>query len=272
VPALRRALICSLAPLALVGCGGASGPTGSTGSSAASRSTAASKSAQAILAEVAAEMKKVRSYHVDGVDVSTDGRTRVVGDVSASGAVKFRLQAGGQTAEFVSVRRRTYLKADRAFWLAQVGPSGAKVAKLLADRWVKVPAAEAAVLTKALEQVMPETVAYCATHGTGTLTIAGRRRFAGKDVVVIADKGDVPGGAPGELYVAATGRRLPLRQRQTGPSTPGKSTEPRCHEPSSTTTSADGRFSRFDKPVRIAEPRGALDLTKLSAGASASKS
>ena len=45
-------------------------------------------------------------------------------------------------------------------------------------------------------------------------------------VVVLADKGNIPGGAAGDLYVSAVGSPLPLRAVQTGPERSGGSRGP----------------------------------------------
>ena len=96
----------------------------------------------------------------------------------------------------------------------------------------------------------------------GTVTKVGTATVDGKRVVVLADKGDRPGGSPGRLYVAATGAPLPLREEQTGPQRAGVS-DKRCDDPSSTTTRSDVHLSGFDRPLRVSPPRGALDLNQL---------
>jgi hypothetical protein len=53
------------------------------------------------------------------------------------------------------------------------------------------------------------------TH-LGTLSKVGTGEVDGKPTVVIEDKGDVPGGAPGKAYIATKGEPLPLRVTQTG--------------------------------------------------------
>jgi hypothetical protein len=257
----------------LGGCGGSGGGGGSTSKTAPSPRPAgeATKTPKQILADVSAALGSVRSYHADGTETDKDGRLHLVADISVSGAARFTIDTAGRTAHMVVAGRRTYIKANRAFWVSQGGPSGAKVAKLLSDRWVKVPGSASRSLTKTLDKLQPRTLAYCLTQSTGTVTKAGTASVAGRQVVVLADKGDRPGKSPGRLYVAASGPALPLRQLQTGPQRPG-STNARCDDPTSTTTRSDVRLSAFNRPLHITAPRGALDLSRLSGtgGATAS--
>jgi hypothetical protein len=163
--------------------------------------------------------------------------------------------------------RQAYIRANAAFWDDQAGRPGSRLTKLLADRWVKSPDSGS---LGSLEQVTPKNLAYCASRTTATTVAGGTRDFDGQKVVVLRDKGG-PGDAPGEVYVPAEGRALPLRVVQTGPKPPGGTTDPRCDDADSTTTASDVRLSRFDEPVEIKPPANALDLSRLQ-GSSAAQS
>jgi hypothetical protein len=217
---------------------------------------------------MATALQGVRSYHVEGTEVDKDGTTRLAGDVTSSGSVNFTLDMSGGRAQLLAVGSQTFVKANRRFWLAQGGQDREKVAKLLADRWAKVPESSAPDVTASVEPLLPKSLAYCATHATGSITKKGTTQFAGHQVVVLADKGDRPGDNPSDVYVQASGPTLPLRIVQTGPQTPGKP-DPRCGDANSTTTHSDARLSAFNEPVQIAPPPNALDLSKLSGGTGA---
>ena len=245
--------------LLLAACGG-----GSSGSS----SGEASKPAREIVSDMAKALQGVRSYHVAGTGVDKDGTTRLAGDVTASGSVRFTMAIGAKRAQIIVAGSQTFVKADREFWLAQGGPDRDTVAKLLADRWAKVPESAATGVKASLDPLLPKTLAYCATHAAGTVTKKGTRQFAGQRVIVLADRGDLPGDSPSDLYVAASGPTLPVRVVQTGPQTPGRP-DPRCGDEDSTTTRSEARLSAFNEPVHIAPPPNALDVGKLSGGSGA---
>jgi hypothetical protein len=210
-----------------------------------------------ILSGAAAALENVRSYHIEGESVDEDGRTRIEGDVSASGSMRFTFGLGGARAQVLIAGSDTFLKANRQFWRTQGGSVPEGTLRLLSERWVKAPSGGGS-LRASFDRMLPEAVAYCFTHDVGTVVNRGARRFAGRDVVVLTDKGDKPATAPGDLYVSESG--LPLRVVQTGPRAPG-SPDPRCGDPDSKTKESDYRLSAFDEPVQITAPAGALDLS-----------
>lgn len=218
---------------------------------------------QQILAAASRDVAKVRGYHVEGTETDKDGVNKLSGDVSSEGKLRFAIEVGRSSITIIAIGKTTYLKADDDFWKSEAKASP-ELAATLAERWVKAPSSTANVL----KGLVPKDLSYCLRQGTGSLRNAGVRRQGGRRAVVIADKGDKPGTAPSELYVAATGPALPLRVTQSGKEKPGGRPDPRCDntEPgdeASTTTAADYRFTDYDKPVRITAPSGALDLDKL---------
>jgi hypothetical protein len=108
-------------------------------------------------------------------------------------------------------------------------------------------------------------LATCPSTQYGAITKKATGNVGGQATVVLHDDGDTPGGEPGDLYVAAKGRPLPLRVTQTGPTKRGKSADPKCDDDSKTTAS-DVTLSRFDEPPKITPPPNALDLDALSEG------
>jgi len=260
-PAILTVL--ATAVVGLAACGGDESSGKKDAAPSPDRSKAAPKQ---ILDAAAADVAKLRSYHLEGTETDKDGVGKLRGDVSGDGGLRFTLDVGKSTINLVVIERATYLKANKAFWTGQ-GNARGPLATTLADRWVKAPSSSADVL----KGLAPKDLSYCLGIGNGTLRNAGTRTEHGRRAVVVADKGDVPGDAPGELYVAATGPALPLRVTQTGKERPGGKPDPRCDssEPgdeASTTTASDYRFSAFDKPVRITAPPDALDLDKLQQG------
>jgi hypothetical protein len=254
VPRLHRALLtAAVLPLTLAACGGGDDSPGGSDRS--------SQSPKEVVRSVSDELAKVGSYHLDGTQTDEDGASRVSGDVKSDGSASLKLTNGGKQAEVIKTGGQAYIRANAAFWTAQGGPSGAKVAKLLAGRWVKAPSNGLGI-----EQLTPKNLAYCVGRDVGTLVEGGTREFEGTQVRVIRDKGG-PGDAPGELYVAATGRALPVRVTQTGPKPGGGTPDPRCDSAGSTTTASDVRLTRFDEPVEIKAPANALDPAQLAGAA-----
>ena len=83
---------------------------------------------------------------------------------------------------------------------------------------------------------------------------------------MINDKGNVPRGAPGDLYLAASGPLVPLRLVQTGPDRLDGPRNVRCEGPATKdetpTLRSETRMSAFNKAIRIDTPAGVLDLNQ----------
>jgi hypothetical protein len=255
----RRALILSAltAAPALAGCGGGSSDSGPPADLAAA-------SPQEILDASVTALGKVHSYHIVGTIEDKDGHTRLSADVTDAGGVRATFTTKGSTQSFITVGGQSYVQADRRFWLeGRSSPAARRLANLLAGRWVKVPASRARAFQKDVERLLPREQAYCLPRGIGTLTKVGVRTVGGRRVVVIRDKGDLPGGTPGELSVATHGRALPLRERQTGPSRPGGTFDARCDDPDDTSTASTATLSHYDKVKPISPPAHPLDLQQL---------
>lgn len=257
-PIRTTSLILLLA--ALAGCGGDSG--GSSGS-ASSGSALAAKSPRQIVDATADALERVDSYHLEGTQTDEEGQARVEADVAASGDLRFRLENAGRVADLMYVDSKYYLRANEAFWRKEAAQSGDRLAELLADKWIVLPATELGDLEDVVAQAQPQNLAYCARRPTGTLTNLGTQSLDGTPVIVIEDKGDRPGEAPGEISIAATGPPLPLRIVQSGPAPPGGRHDPRCDSEDDTTTASDLRLSRFGEPVSLAAPKDALGLQDL---------
>jgi len=257
----KRALLPVLAilPLILAACGGGGGDGGGAKGEAA-------KPAKEIIADASRELAALSSYHVDGTQADKDGTTRLAGDVTADGRVKLQMRQQGSTVGLIVVGSEAYFKADAAFWRRTAGSAGDALIGRLADRWVKSPSGVDKDLKDMLNTVHPKTLSYCIVHATGPLTKGAAEELDGQQAIIVLDKGG-PGNAPNKIWIAASGRPLPLRTLQTGPEPPGGKRDPRCDgSDSSPSKASDIRFSGFDKPVDIAAPKDAVDLSKLGAG------
>ena len=140
----------ALAVLALgsAGCGGGD-------SRESSPPDIASKPAKQILSDVAAAIGDLRSYRIEGTQVDEDGRSRLAGDIKASGSMRFSIVTGRSRARMIVAGSEMYMKANRAFWLARDSDSPENVADLLSDRWVKLPAVAAALYVSAVGSPLP---------------------------------------------------------------------------------------------------------------------
>ncbi|MCW2999250.1 MAG: hypothetical protein JWN65_2799 [Solirubrobacterales bacterium] len=262
-----------LVVVALAGCGGSSGKGGDDGGRGGGgyggkvSADRASQPPAQIIKDAQAALQGVHSYHVSGTTVDKDGHNRISGDVTDSGSLRFSLTNKGTTLAVVVAGGQTYLKAGRRFWLQGSGAQGPALARLFADRWVKMPAREATSLQSDVKQLLPKELAFCLAQNLGTLQSVGARTVAGRRVVVVRDKGDRPGTAPGELSVPQTGPALPVRTRQTGPRKAGGKIDKRCSDGSAATRTADATLSRFDAIKAITPPPNALDLEQLKGAA-----
>jgi hypothetical protein len=244
--------------VALAACGDDSG------SSDEPRSSIADKPARQILADVARELRDVRSYHVQGTMTDEDGPASLSGDVSAAGKSSLHYEQADQLVDIRVIGSTTYMRANSAFWRKQAGRGDARLVRLLSNRWIKTREREQ---RKIVDGLLPSTLASCLSTQHGTVTKKGTGKVGSTPTVVLHDDGAVPGGEPSDLHVAAEDRPLPLRAVQTGPERSGKSSDPRCDDAGETKAS-DIRLSRFDEPVQITPPSDALDLDALSGGQS----
>jgi hypothetical protein len=220
----------------------------------------AAKSPRQILADVTANLAKVRSMHIEGTEVDKDGRTTLSADISASGSTDMRAKLGGQQLRIRAIGKQLYFKGSRSFWKGSGVPSSAVSA--LTDRWVKMPASAAGADSLAKE-LQPRALARCLGTDLGTIRKGPVTKVDGKPAVVLIDAGDKPGTSPGRLYVANAGTPLPLRVMQTGPSRAGGKRDAACGDAGDTTRSSDLRFSNYNKRLRITAPAGARDLETL---------
>jgi hypothetical protein len=243
----RSLVLLALVPVAL----------GVIGGPLAAAADESSKPPAQILADVQRDLAKVRSYHFSGTEVDGRSTVRLAGDVSASGKADVTLREGAASARVILLPSTMYLKANAAFWKANGGSEGSKLADKLAGRWFK---ANDPSLKELIDDLLPKHVASCVTVGTGTLRNGGVSSVGGKRAVVVVAAGDKPGSTPGRLYVTTSPPILPLRLVQTGKRKSGGHLDKRCQDSSDTSSAGDVRFSAFDKALHIRAPRGAITI------------
>jgi hypothetical protein len=233
---------------------------GATASPTVAGGDEASKSPTAILADLKRDLGKVKSLHFAGRVTESGSVTRLSGDVFASGSASIGIVQGKGSLRMILLSKSTYLKANAVYWKASGGKNGEALASKLAGRWVKVPESVRGTVQSLLSKLSPKHLASCYSSGTGTLSNNGVKTLGGRQTILLEDKGDQPGTAPGLLYVAADGPVLPLRQIQTGPRKAGGKRDKRCDEAHDTTTAADITMSRFDRVPPLKAPRHVLSL------------
>jgi hypothetical protein len=237
----RRLIIVSCV-VAVVGCGTAAHrPHGE-----------ASKTPTQVVLDAAAALRGARGYDLRGTLTQGQSRLRVQVQYASSMSLEMAATSG---AEAYVVRRTAsgyYVRANAAFWVAQLGAR----AKLLANRWIHTP------VNTGLAEVRnftPAALAQCLTEDHGTLSIEGRTTINGQAAVVVKDAGDLPGTQPGTLAVAINGPPVPLRITSTGDQRPGGRIDA-CNPGSADSSRGTLMFSHFNHVPMIAPPQNAIQL------------
>jgi hypothetical protein len=246
------------------GCGGRS--DNEKANAPASNNGVASKPAKQIVADSAAALKTARSAHLEGTVTIAKKPTAVKIDLEQKN-LRFTFKQKGAAVSLIAIGGSVYINANAEFWRQQNAPPAAAA---LAGHWLKIPASQADVgeLTKGLNLA---TLSRCLVTNHGTLQVAGKTEEGGKPAVVVVDKGDRPGSAPGKLSVSTTGEPLPLRLVVTGKQRAGGPKDPDCNDPENSAQPGDDlRFSRYNEPLSIKPPAGARDLSASSTSSSAS--
>jgi hypothetical protein len=228
LPAVALAPILAAA-LALVACGG--------GSSSGNGITA--KSPAAIIAASKAAAGSASSVHVAGT-LTTNG-TAITLDLSlaAGRGGRGQIAQGDLSFELIVIENTIYIKGSPAFY-SHFG--GAAAAQLFQGKWLKAPVSGGQLSTLAslanFGRLLEQTLA---NHGTvvkgSTTTTAGQPSI---------ELHDTSNG--GSLFVATTGQPYPLEIVRRGSETGHIS------------------FSAWNKPVTLAAPAGAIDLSQLQRG------
>jgi hypothetical protein len=199
-----------------------------------SASGIASKSATQIIRSSTATMDSLRFAHASGAGTlnGTSGQLDLYLTNGRGG--KGTIIEAGNSIQVIDIGRDVYIRAGSGFWTAQ---AGAAVARRLSGRWLKAPATGQLAEVAALTNVHTFFDQLLASHGKlakgAITTVAGHRAIAIRDTT----KG-------GTAYVAASGPPYLL-----------EIVNPAKHE--------SVTFDQFNRPVSLAPPPGALDLTGL---------
>jgi hypothetical protein len=176
----------------------------------------------------------------------------------------------GSSYQFV-VYGKTYYVKGKAFFemFAQALPADMKAMYLsrIGDNWVSLGPIGAEGLG-GLGSFLDKAVLADCLDAHGTLSKAGTETVQGQKAVVLADKGDFPGGAPAKLYVRVNSPNYPLRLTQGGTVTPGTPTAhgkcpARSSDPGSMLDDVTLDLSDFDTLVTVVQPPNAVDLSQL---------
>lgn len=208
----------------LAGCGGSSsnGEAKKTGTEVAKDAAAALGASQAV--HVAGQLTDSSTKKPITVDVQLQ-------DDGTSGKFTF----SGQTVQVIAVGGTTYIKTTAAFYESQ-GTSAAAAAKL-ANKWVKDPDASEfndftlSGLSKQLSQP---------SSGSKINDAVTTGKVDGKKVVIASESDG------SKLYVAATGKPVPLQLSNSTSSSEG---------------SGSVKFTDYGKHESITAPSGALDVS-----------
>ncbi|MGA2006318.1 MAG: alpha/beta hydrolase [Solirubrobacteraceae bacterium] len=251
--------------LGIGGCGGGSHPaSSSTGSAGTAR-------AQALLARAEAAIDRVHSFHLQASTAYAGAAVSVSGDIVLPGKATLVEHYGTGTIDLLTIGGKVYFRADRAYY-ANEGLKGASLAAVT-GRWVSTTAAQLPSVGGFAALTKPATAGRCllAEH-LGTLSLGADTTLDGRRAIVLLDAGDLPGSAPGRIYLAASGPPLPLEIVTTGAYRAGGTPDAACSAtttPAATVTATMETISRVNAPVAISAPAGAVTLSSLASQAHA---
>ncbi len=211
----------------------------------------AAKPAPQILADAARAVRSARSYELQAT-ISDHHQLQRLRLVTAPGnSLELTGATGSAAYQVISVRSGTFARGNVAFW-RQRDPAHAN---LLADRWIRLPPSGARELLATFAQLDPANLARCLVEGHGRLSVAGRTTVGGRAAVLVHDAGNVPGGQPGDLAVAATGTPYPLRLTTSGSARAGGRVDV-CNDGKASGAEGSLTFSQFNRVREILPPLG----------------
>jgi hypothetical protein len=233
---MRSSVPALLAAAALLaGCGGSG-----KGSTPTTTNGETSKPASQVLEDAKNAATSATSLHVGGHIVS--GGTPLTLDLSIARGkgAKGKMATNGLGFDLVRIGDKVYIRGSDAFYQKF---AGAAVAQLLHGKWLQAPAT-----TGQLRSLAPLTSAGALFavigSGHGKLANEGVTTYAGQKVVAIKDTSD-----GSKLYVSATGPAYPVAivGRKKG-------------------SSGTITFDRWNEPVSLSAPQGAIDISQLGLG------
>jgi hypothetical protein len=224
------------------------------------------------IAQAKTALGKVPNYALSGYETDKEGTTKIAGSFTSSGPVDVVLKHGSATAHLIALPKAVYIKGNSAYWKQVLSKKEASLASKLAGKWIKESAKAGADATSGFGDLSPKRAASCLDSHVGTLTNKGEKTVGGRKVIVLADAGDKPGSAPGQLWLDEE-TALPVRQLQTGPTKPGGTKDAACDDDDSgsdTTKKADFTLSKFGKAPKVVAPKHAVSPKQAVGGSGGS--
>lgn len=219
----------------LAGCG-----TGGGNGSLQQARSYATQDGTTIAGDARGAMQSLRTMHVSGRIGQDPTPVDLDLSVSRSGDCAGTVGIGGGHIELRSVGGKAWFKADDAFWQFEAGDNAARVAQVVAGRWV--------VLSGRLEQLR----SFCRIDQLTGQMLGAKARVRPLGAVMVGTTPTVrlavtEAGVTETAYVVAAEPHYVLRIQRTGAGA-GQVT-----------------FSAFDQPLRVTAPpaRQVFDLSRL---------
>jgi len=258
---------CAMA-LAIGGCGGGTHSASSTSPGATS---AGSARANRLLTQAEAAVDRVHSFHLQATTTYAGAAVSVSGDIVLPGKATLIERYGTGTIALLALAGKVYFRADRAYYVNE-GLKGASLAQV-AGRWLSTTAAQLPSVGGFAALTNPATAGRCLlAQNLGTLSLGADATIDGRRAIVLLDAGNLPGSAPGRVYLAASGPPLPLKLVTSGPRRAGGTPDGACSAtttPAGAVTASVETISRVNAPVAISAPAGAVSLASLASPARA---
>jgi hypothetical protein len=217
-----------LAAVLLAGCGG---------SSSAPSNGEASKSGTGVLADARKAATSASSLRVSG-DIKSGGTPLSLDLSLAKGkGARGSMKESGLEFDLIRIGDTVYIRGSDAFLQHFAGSA----ASLLKGKWLKA-SATTGQLASLTPLTSPTALFGAIGSGHGTLKNEGETTYNGQKAVEILDTGD-----NSKLYVAATGKPYPIAIVGGG----------------KRGNSGALTFGRWNAPVSLSAPKGALDFSKL---------
>ncbi|MCA2216703.1 hypothetical protein [Jidongwangia harbinensis] len=177
-------------------------PAAASATPSAADNGVAALTADQILARARTALGGAPSYRINGT-MNNDGQ-RATLDVTARGRdLSGAMAMGPAKVQLLAVGGQQYMKPNEQFWALMGDPKKAKdIAKLVGDRWVKVPADD-----KNLAGLFSVASVGEVLDNSGTVTKGPTKKIDGVPAVGLVDDG-TDGGT---LYIATVGEPYPLR-------------------------------------------------------------
>lgn len=213
----------ALAAAALAGCGGSSG------------NGIASKSPDQIVSAASNAISHASSVHVAGSIVSNGVPLDLDLTLVSGKGGRGKMSEGGLGFQIVNIGQTVYIQGTPAFWKHYGGET---VAKVLNGKWLKAPASGQFASIAALTNMQRLMGSILLSHGS--LTKGSTTTVNGHQVISVTDK-----SKNGTLYVATSGPPYPIEIKRGG--------------------GGGGQivFDRFNQPVTLTPPAGAISLSQL---------